>query len=86
MSAKPRISDAKRLNWLLDNQSVWEGYPRENDLPGTKSHAKKLFEAMQKAGLFSKRTQPDGVSLMRLVDKARFIRRMSKQQPHPENN
>lgn len=83
---KSRQTNAKKIAWLLKHPDVWEGYPKQFETPGHKSHDKMVFEAMQKARLFSKRTICADVRVDKLIDQARFVRRMEQQQSQPEKN
>lgn len=85
MSAKT-VTKSDRLNWLMEHPDLWEGYPKQFALPLAKSHYKRIFEAMKKAGLFAPTTQCCGLTIDKLIDQARFVRRMSQQKPKPENN
>ena len=85
MSAKT-VTRSQRLRWLIDHPAVWEGFPEQFSTPDHKDHNRMIFEAMQRARLFSKRTLCADVNLQPLISQARFIRRMEQQQPKPENN
>lgn len=85
MSAKT-VTRQDRIQFLTDNPDLWEGYPKVFSMSFAKSHDRRIFEAMQKARLFSKQTLLADVNLEKLISQARFVRRMSQQQPMPELN
>lgn len=69
-----RATKTARLNWLREHQSVWEGYPRE----GIPNHDRRIFEAMQRAGLYSPSTLWADCNIMALVGEARRRRRLGQ--------
>jgi hypothetical protein len=68
------ISRQQKVDWLLANPDVWERYPNP-DRGGIGGHDRVIFEAMQKAGLFSEKTRWQTVDLVQLIGRARAERR-----------
>ena len=74
-----------RLAWLLNHQSIWEGFPQEKSefLPVVfnPSGEKWLFkwrylvEEMRKEGLIAKSTYWADVNIVGMINKARKLRR-----------
>lgn len=65
------ISSTKeqKIKWLLDNQSVWEGFPRHPH------HMAEIFSEMQDAGLYSPFTVWTHANIYALISDARKQRR-----------
>ena len=68
--SRPRTTWADRINWLLEHQAVWEGYPRPEC-----NHLRLIFMAMQCAGMFSPETHWCDCNIHGLICDARKVRR-----------
>ena len=86
MQKRTRKTKGQLLAWMEKHAAVWEGFPKAEPFSVSKSHAKKVFEALQRGRMFSKATAFDYGTVDRLVSHARFVRRMKQLQPEPEKN
>lgn len=72
----------EKINWLLERQSEWEGFPAESkDM--TVAHrklARSLFAEMQEDGLISDRTNFHDANIFSMIQAARRQRRESGQE------
>ena len=50
--SRPKTSTEEKIRWLLDNQSMWSGYPRPKQ-PHRLSHREYLLREMKRAGLYA---------------------------------
>lgn len=62
-----------KIDWLLNHQSLWEGW---HDLGDPRQ--REIFDAMVKDGLVSEKTYWKDISLTKLIQEAREIRRKGK--------
>lgn len=63
-----------RINWLLQNQARWEGYPWSDGLRDF-DREKALIAEMKTAGVVSQKTNWRDVNLWNLIRQARKQRR-----------
>ena len=69
----------EKIDWLLERQSQWEGFPAESkDMTGMhRQLARGLFAEMQEAGLISDRTNFHDANIFSLIQAARRQRRQA---------
>lgn len=72
MNKPNRSTRRQKIDWLLNNQSVWEGFPGED---WKTKGPKEVFSAMQKSGLYSDRCHWTHADIHSLVSDARKERR-----------
>lgn len=60
------------VKWLLENPDVWHEYPMLIKPPQTRSHAQRIFVAMQKDGLLAPRSQCNPKTISGLIASARI--------------
>ena len=65
-----RTTLRQKVDWLLEHPAEWEGFPQNA------GHEKRLFRAMQAAGLYGERTTWIDADMFRVVSHARRWRRI----------
>ena len=60
-----------KVDWLLANPGVWEGFPRADVF----NHHRKVFKAMRAAGLYARSTQWLDAGIDEVISEARRQRR-----------
>lgn len=70
-----RKSRGQLLKWMLEHPTVWEGYSKTFE-PPLKSHERRIWEALQGAGMFSRATGFSEMTVSNLVRQARFARNL----------
>lgn len=70
----PVVSHQRKINWLLRHPKVWEGFPNDAGVARW-NHTEQIFLAMQKARLYSPRTNWVDAAIVSLISDARRVRR-----------
>lgn len=70
-----KSSQRAKINWLLKNQKLWEGWPRGSD--GSDPRHKEIVVRMKDAGLISQSTYYCDVTIDSLIKEARKQRRLA---------
>jgi hypothetical protein len=74
-----KTTKQQKINWLLANYQLWEGYGFTDSMGTSKTqrYTRTVF-AMQEAGLWSKRNHGEMHNLGLLIEEARKQRRMQR--------
>jgi hypothetical protein len=67
---KAHATKSDKVEWLLANPAVWEGYPKPKQ-PHCLDHHEIIFRAMKRAGLYARNVTAIECDLSHLINLAR---------------
>ena len=73
MSRPTKSPFAAKIRWLLENESLWRGYPKPRR-PHMLKHHDIVFRAMQRAGLYARNVVAEEADIAELINQARRVR------------